>query len=186
MTYQRSEATRERMRIAALLRPRNASGLFVKKEPDNGETGHEIPKVVPKPAVSEDDREKNITTSRRTAAPRKTKSSRKTLVARVSKSIERELFAVEQLLGDNGAPPAHDAETERRARTLASLARTLRELSQLQQADKKQKTNDDDSMPRDVNELRRELARKLDALIADAQATYPDILGRPSDGCPDS
>src|SRR5690606_1305112 len=47
------------------------------------------------------------------------------LIARVSRAIERELSQIESIVGGQRVPPMQRSEAERRARTLASLARTL-------------------------------------------------------------
>lgn len=174
-----SAETREKLRAAALRQPR-ANGQFVKAEATSGTVDTSLTKTAPI-----DDNAKTVAAaSPKTTVRRSTRHSRKTLVARVSTSIERELFAVEQLLASNGGTSALDTETERRARTLASLARTLRELSQLEPAKTKPKA-DDDAIPRDLDELRRELARRLDGLIADAKAVHPDASGDTVDGASD-
>jgi len=95
-----------------------------------------------------------------------------TLLQRVSSAIERELTQIEVIIGGSNVPPRHRTEAERRARTLASLARTLREVMLLR--DREEKTReDDDSVPRDLDELRRQLAQRLDELVADAKAAHP-------------
>jgi hypothetical protein len=172
MKRELSAATRERMRAVALSMPRNALGVFIKKTRiGDGSNSERDVERAPSPI--------------KTVAFRKAKLSRKALVARVSTSVEREHSAVEQLLRETNTTAALDAETERRARTLASLTRTLRELSQLQQAEAKPKADDDDAIPRDIDELRRELARRLDRLIADAKAVHPDLPRDTVDGTAD-
>jgi hypothetical protein len=96
------------------------------------------------------------------------------LVGRVSRSIERELTRIDLILDGNGAEEGRHAEAERRARTLASLARTLREVTNLRNERGKQKPADDDEIPRDIDQLRRELARRLEGLIAEAKIVCPD------------
>lgn len=99
-----------------------------------------------------------------------------TLLTRVSRAIERELSQIEIIVGGQRVKPAQRTEAERRARTLASLARTLREVMQLRAGEEKTK-RDDDAVPRDLNELRAELARRLDRLVGDAKAIHPDEAG---------
>jgi hypothetical protein len=95
-----------------------------------------------------------------------------TLLQRVSSAIERELTQIEVIICGSHVQPRHRTEAERRARTLASLARTLREVMLLR--DREEKTReDDDSVPRDLGELRRQLAQRLDKLVADAKAACP-------------
>jgi hypothetical protein len=68
-------------------------------------------------------------------------------------------------------------ERERDARVLAVLAKTLRELAALDETKQLKQTAapaDDDAVPRDMDELRRSLARKLEALVAGREADLPD------------
>lgn len=95
------------------------------------------------------------------------------LIERVSRAIERELTQIEAIVGGHHVAPRQRSEAERRARTLASLARTLREVMTLRANDRKEKSEDDDAVPRDIGELRLALARRLDRLVADAKAARP-------------
>lgn len=96
------------------------------------------------------------------------------LVERVSRSIERELTRIDVILEGVTTDQGQHAEAERRARTLASLARTLREVTSLRNEQGKQKPADDDDIPRDIEQLRRELARRLEGLVAEAKIVCPD------------
>lgn len=96
------------------------------------------------------------------------------LIERVSRAIERELTQIEAIVGGHYVAPRQRTEAERRARTLASLARTLREVTTLRLSEKKEKREDDDAVPRDLSELRLALARRLDQLVADAKTAHPD------------
>lgn len=96
------------------------------------------------------------------------------LIERVSRAIERELTQIEVIVGGQYVAPRQRTEAERRARTLASLARTLREVTTLRLSEKKEKREDDDAVPRDISELRLALARRLDQLVADAKTAHPD------------
>lgn len=96
------------------------------------------------------------------------------IAAQVQRTVERELAAIDAILArlaDAGEPtPA----AERTARTLASLTRTLKEVQRLRAAETDKGTatqvpaadDDDDDMPRDIDEFRRELARRIDAFVA--------------------
>jgi len=95
------------------------------------------------------------------------------LIERVSRAIERELTQIETIVGGHHVPPRQRSEAERRARTLASLARTLREVRMLRAGEKKD-AEDDDAVPRDLTELRLALARRLDRLVADAKTAHPE------------
>ena len=93
------------------------------------------------------------------------------MLGRVSTAIERELTQIERIVGGVRTKPAERTEAERRARTLASLARTLREVMQLRAGEEKKQ--DDDAVPRDISEFRRQLARRLEQLAAEAKAAHP-------------
>lgn len=86
------------------------------------------------------------------------------LVERVTRSVERELSQIEVIIGGNHVNKDRRTEAERRARTLASLARTLNELRRLRTDEDKLKPRDDDR-PRDLDELRRTLSRRLDEMV---------------------
>lgn len=96
------------------------------------------------------------------------------LIERVSRAIERELTQIEVIVGGQYVAPRQRTEAERRARTLASLARTLRDVTTLRLSEKKEKREDDDAVPRDLSELRLALARRLDQLVADAKTAHPE------------
>jgi hypothetical protein len=93
------------------------------------------------------------------------------MLGRVSIAIERELTQIERIVGGTRVKSELRTEAERRARTLASLARTLREVMQLRSGEEKKQ--DDDAVPRDINEFRRRLARRLEQLAAEAKAAHP-------------
>lgn len=84
-------------------------------------------------------------------------------VARIRRTVEREVIAVERLLEASPRGPTRTAAAERAARTLASLVRTLNELRRLEAAAADQ---DDDAPPRDIDAFRAELARRLERLAA--------------------
>lgn len=96
------------------------------------------------------------------------------MVARVSDAIERELSKIERIVGNpSRLYPAQRIETESRARVLASLARTLKEVMRLREqergaGDDNAKAADDDAVPRDLDEFRRELSRRLEGLVEGA------------------
>ncbi len=92
------------------------------------------------------------------------------IAARIQRSVERELDAVERALAR--IAPGNGSGAERTARTLASLARTLREVVALDSKSTAE-TDDDDAGPRNLDEFRRELARRMDAIIAGREAA-PD------------
>ena len=62
---------------------------------------------------------------------------------------------------------ARDQASERSARTLAILTQTLHALQRLRAGSlPEQETPHDDDMPRDIDEFRRDLARRIDAFVA--------------------
>lgn len=96
-----------------------------------------------------------------------------TVAGRVHSMVARELDAVERVLDVLAPEGPNDAE--RAARTLASIARTLRELSLMNRAGtdftgegpEAATDDDDDPVPRDLDEFRRELARRINAFVDD-------------------
>jgi hypothetical protein len=98
------------------------------------------------------------------------KGSRTALVARMWRTAERQVEEIEDRLKAAGLPLA---EHESSARTLAVVAKTLRELAAVDEAQKPGKGKkqtpeddiDDDPVPRNIDEFRRELARRIDALV---------------------
>jgi hypothetical protein len=95
------------------------------------------------------------------ALPPTLPQDRAAVAARVQEVVERELTAVERVLDVLG--PSDRDEAERTARTLASLARTLREVALINRTEEAAVPDDvdDDPIPRDINEFRRELARRI-------------------------
>ncbi|MPZ55034.1 MAG: hypothetical protein GEU91_00795 [Rhizobiales bacterium] len=103
---------------------------------------------------------------------------RTTLVARLWRTAEGQVREIEDRLARREQEPG---ERERDARVMALLSRTLRELIAADKVapsaprpSQNAATDDDDPVPRDLDELRRVVSRRLDGLIADAKATYPD------------
>lgn len=86
---------------------------------------------------------------------------RAAIASRIQSAVERELAAVERVLDVVGA--ADPGEAERSARTLASISRTLREVAALNQPDEVTPPDDTDNdpIPRDIDEFRRELTRRI-------------------------
>ncbi|NWG25924.1 MAG: hypothetical protein HXY30_16170 [Pseudorhodoplanes sp.] len=104
------------------------------------------------------------------------RDDRVALVGRMMIAAEAQVREIEARLAGEGAPP----DRARDARTLAVLARTMRELIAVDslrrggdQRVKKQERHDD-PVPRDVDELRRRLARRLDELVAESKRVCPD------------
>jgi hypothetical protein len=85
----------------------------------------------------------------------------------VRRSIEREITRIEVIVGGHHVDPEQRTEAERRARTLASLTKTLAEVRRLRADEELQRPADDDAIPRDLDELRRALSRRLEQLVVD-------------------
>jgi hypothetical protein len=94
---------------------------------------------------------------------------RAALVMRMQAAIEHELNLVDSIVATLG-PSSHE-EAERAARTLATLARSLREVMRLDAPPAPTEPTDD--IPRDLNELRRELSYKLAAIVAGREGAVP-------------
>jgi len=89
---------------------------------------------------------------------------RMAIAERIQDVVERHLAAVERVLAVLG--PSDQAEAERTSRTLGGLSRTLREVAALNQPEQAPPNEaDDDPIPSDMDEFRRELARRINALI---------------------
>lgn len=96
------------------------------------------------------------------------KLKRAELIERMLRAAERQVTGIElQLEGTRQEP----GEAERNVRTLAVLAKTMQSLAALdaqhKRAAPKPKAAKNESMPRTIDELRRSLARKLEAIIAE-------------------
>ena len=111
---------------------------------------------------------------RRTVTRRRIlKEERLTLVNRMMRAAERQVGEIEQRLAGSGQALG---ERERDARTLALLAKTLQSLTALDAlhepkttgARKKHVVDDDDedTIPADIDAIRRELSRSLAAMAA--------------------
>lgn len=91
------------------------------------------------------------------------------VAVRVIRAVERQLNAVEKIAAKLNATPEHAEEAERAARALASLSRTLAELKTLRAASTVASKEDNDAMPRNLDDLRRELSARLARLVAGAE-----------------
>jgi hypothetical protein len=87
---------------------------------------------------------------------------------RLQAAVARVMRAIELTSARLTASPVHLRETELAARALGSLTRTLRELNELL-------THQEAKEPtRSVEELRRSVARKLEAIIAESDTQIPE------------
>lgn len=85
------------------------------------------------------------------------------LIDRVMRAVDRELAEIESIVGTLRRK-SRPTEAERRARTLASLTRTLSEVRRLRVADEMQMP-DDAERPRDLEELRQRLSQRLARMV---------------------
>lgn len=83
---------------------------------------------------------------------------------RIAELVQKELAAAEVMRAQLRAGDCAPIDAERMARTLSTLTQTLQTLQRLR-AGETRRSNDDD-IPRDINEFRRELARRIDAFVA--------------------
>lgn len=107
------------------------------------------------------------------AAPPPSEPAPEAVVDHLERTVERELDAIEKILARLPRGDDRAMQAERAARTLASLTRTLNEVQRLRRAQAangptpaQTESADDDDMPRDIDEFRRELARRIDAFVA--------------------
>jgi hypothetical protein len=105
------------------------------------------------------------------------------LIGRLMRAAERHVKDIEDRLEIAGIAPT-ERESDRRA--LAVLARTLRELTALDDLNRKRKKRgeadrkNDEPIPRDIDEIRRSLSRKLEALVAEQQGALPETHHGPA------
>ncbi|MDF3810367.1 hypothetical protein [Rhodopseudomonas sp. BAL398] len=90
------------------------------------------------------------------------------LIDSVLNSIERELSQIDRIVGGGHVAKDQRSEAERRARTLASLARTLGAVRKLRAEEAPKRSPDVDAIPRDLDELRRALSRRLEQMVEGA------------------
>jgi hypothetical protein len=85
-------------------------------------------------------------------------------VARLERIVERQIDVLETLMAKMGTALPEDPE--RVTRSLAILHRTLQELLRQEPPVPTEDADDDDSVPCDLDELRRELSRRLEEIVA--------------------
>ena len=89
------------------------------------------------------------------------------IAPRLQSAVARVLPAIETTLAKLGAGPMPPREMEQAARALSSLTRILRELNGLlgQHQASRGDANRGDPVPEDIDEFRRQLARRMDAFV---------------------
>ena len=117
--------------------------------------------------------------------------ARTALIQRLWRAARRQVKEIEKRLAARARAGGEASEIgERDARMLAVLVRTLRELAVLDQANtvaadrgdrspaQPSDPDHDDPMPRDIDEFRRELARRIEAFVGrEADGTVPGDTG---------
>ena len=104
------------------------------------------------------------------------------LANRLWRTVERQARDIQLRLARVGAPIA---ERERDVRMLALLVKTLRELSAFEAgAAKEDETDDYDHVPRELDDLRQELSRRLDAM-AESETARMQAEAQAKDAAPD-
>lgn len=90
---------------------------------------------------------------------------RSTVAERILNAVNRELDVIDRILRKAG--PANKDEIERSARTVASTTRALRELAAFNMPDEVTPPHETgtDAIPRDLDEFREALARRIEAFI---------------------
>ncbi len=178
ISKQRFKARSLKVRAAVLKRKATmaATGRSVDAEPVPVEPGDEVARA----AI-----DKRQVGGRRTAVERAADpppAAGIALIERVTRAVERELSQIEVIVGGHHVRAGQRTEAERRARTLASLARTLTEVRKLRADEHKVKPQDDDDGPRDIEEFRLVLFQKLDRLAAEAKALHAGEADGAGDG----
>jgi len=81
------------------------------------------------------------------------------------RAVECQMDAIDRIV--KNIAPSDQIEAEHGARTLASVSRTLREIQALNKPEDEAPPDDvdDDPIPRDIDEFRRELARRIRGFI---------------------
>jgi hypothetical protein len=103
--------------------------------------------------------------------------SRAALVRRMWRTAERQVEEIEDRLSVAGL---EIEEREGNARMFAIMARTLRDLQSMDEKTRNKeskKETDDHAPPRNIDDLRRELARKLESFVARTVDAVPDDVG---------
>jgi hypothetical protein len=95
-------------------------------------------------------------------------NARASLTARLWRAAEMQAAEIEARLAAGARPVA---ESERDARVLAILAKTLRELSAASQISDDAEMEDDDATPDDLEKLREALAQRLRRIAGERQRT---------------
>lgn len=107
------------------------------------------------------------------------------LAIRVYDAVQRQMDAIESI--QRTLRPTHEIQSERTVRILAALNRALREIAMISKTDETTFSNatDTDPVPNDLEQFRRELARRIKGLVdaergraGEGAGGAPDTLAR--------
>jgi hypothetical protein len=98
-------------------------------------------------------------------APAAAADERSAMVERLWRAASGELAAVERMRAQLGTQPQSPVDAERTARTLESLMRIAKEVDRLRGVNAVSAADDDDDLPRDLDEFRHALARRIHAFL---------------------
>jgi hypothetical protein len=87
-------------------------------------------------------------------------------IERLEAAVLQELGTVETMRANLGKEPQRPIDAERTARTLSVLTETFAKLRRQRLATQPQPDTSHDDMPADIDEFRRDFARRLDAFVA--------------------
>lgn len=111
------------------------------------------------------------------------KDERVHLIARLMTGAQTLVREIELRLAKGGTTPKDNADD---SRSFAALTRTLRELTALdalndrdapQSGPQQNDEPDDDEVPRDIEEFRRELARRINAFVDEQEGRHGGVSG---------
>ena len=146
----------------------------------------------PSPLFIEDGRERPFAWGgSETDTPADPAATAALIAQRLQGALARVLPAIETTLARLTAPSQHPRETEQAARTLGVLVRTLRELNALAgqhapqgdgQGGNDDRDDDGGSMPDDIDQFRRDLARRIEAFVAELQEAESRAAAPDGDG----
>ncbi|NVO15479.1 MAG: hypothetical protein HXX10_15725 [Rhodoplanes sp.] len=103
-----------------------------------------------------------------------------TLIRRLEQAVAKELAAIEKARAGKVRKIASATDSERIVRSLERLTDTLAKVRRMREPDAAQ--DPDDDMPRDIDEFRRVLARRIEQLVRDRpddDAPAGDAAGDP-------
>jgi len=139
----------------------------------------EAPPIAPADAAGELDAAPGADTPLRPRA----EAGLPTLIARVQRLVEQELAAEEATRAELGMLARTPTESERCARTVASMTRTLHVLLRMRaSAAPEQGPSNADDYPADIDAFRDEFARRIDAFVASRTDSGRAAAAGPADG----